>query len=308
MVQISRVLNSNFQFPKPSFRQSLSALPEVELICILVIAVKLYQPFDGLPRYPRTANEIGILEINWDRWSTLQQRRHSRDQDNDLLRKDPMEIDEQDVFHMSDSQIDAYLNWYAETWIDQEPKQQSSRNVPEQLLNMFPIEPLDGSTQGKPDTPQSRQALHETMLGTLGQVQESLKMRGVVSEAAEGKQKKPVRRIGASYKHYRKVGDLCQHPHAKDFHETVARVTGLELPVLLREVFSIERRLHRFWEDTQRVGGVEEDGGEQERRSSHLDEEVDGDSDGRQGSNADVEVASGVDSDVDMEDRSFDGG
>lgn len=303
MVQISKVLNSNFEFPKPSFRQCLSALPEVELVCTLVIAVKIYQPFDGLPRYPRTTDEIGILEVDWDRWSTLQQRRYSKHQDNDLLRKDLMEIDEQDVFHMSDSQIDAYLDWYAETWIDQEPKQQSSRNVPEQLLKMFPIEPLGRSTPAKPDIPQSRQALHETMLETLKQVQESLKMRGVVSEAAEGKQTKPVRRIGASYKHYRRVGDLSQHPPAKGFHEVVARVTGLELPFLLREVFSIERRLHRFWEDTQRVGGGQADGRKRERRSSHLDEEADGDSDGQQGLNADMAVALEVDSDMDMEDR-----
>ncbi|MCJ1351743.1 MAG: hypothetical protein MMC33_001727 [Icmadophila ericetorum] len=295
IVQISKVLDGNFEFPKARFRQHLSSLPEVKLICILIVGVKLYQPFDGLPRYLRTADEIGILEIDWDKWSKLQQEQNSSNEEDDLQHKDPMQVSERDVFGMSNSQIDAYLDWYAETWIDEEPMHHGSKHIPEQLLNMFPIERLDGSTPVKPVFQPGKKVSYEPMLGNLKRAQESLKLRAVVSEGAEGKRTKPVRRIGDSYKHYRQVEDLSQHPHAKGFHDAVAKVTGIELSVLLRAVFRIERKLHRFWQDTQRTGGFGEEGGEGSDRQA---EEV---SDEELVSKEDA-MATVVETDIEMED------
>lgn len=219
-------------------------------MCILVVAVKLYHPFDDLRRSLGSSTEMGMLTIDWDTWINARKEydagmnadgRPNRDKD--------MNMTERDVFTMSTLQMDDYLDWYEKTWIDDEDKDRNARAPPEQLLNMFPTGRLDGSIATNVDINDGTRTDENRLMDKLKVTQRNLKVRKVILEVNEGKHSGPVRRIGSFYKRYRQVADLPAQ--AKVFYEAAAGVAGVSLSTLVKAVYKMETNLHH-WRDEQK--------------------------------------------------------
>lgn len=255
---MASALNYEFGFPPLRKRQPLSNLPEVQLISMLVVAIKLYHPFDPLDRYTRSLTEIGYLTIDWDVWETEYKVFTTRVRgDKPLEPGFELNINEHDAMAMSDEQMDHYLDWYEKTWIDSNEKERTFRSLPQELLDMFPTGRPDGHINSMPQSKQSEEDLeHEALTQRVFSAQKSLRMRGIVSEGKEGKQTKSVCRIGASYKRYRRVEDLPDH--AKAFYKATANMAGLSLQTLVLAVFRMERKL-QTWREEHLKRETEED-------------------------------------------------
>ena len=239
---LASLLAFDFTFPPPAFRQRMSSLPEICLVSLLVIAVKLYHPFDSLPRYAKKLTELGMLTVDWDVWIQAQ-KDHSchPTTEGSLGRGNEIAVTEDDVFSMSGKQLDDYLDWYEKTWVEEE---RASHALPQQLLDMFPTGRLDGPT---PLTNENRNEISEAETAIsqkLHAVQNSLKMRGIVSTETEAGTERPIRRIGSLYKHYRSEEDLP--PAGRAFYEAVARLAGVTVATLVEVVFQTERKLHSW--------------------------------------------------------------
>ncbi|KAL9118470.1 MAG: hypothetical protein Q9187_004987 [Circinaria calcarea] len=247
--RISNLLSCTFTFPKPGSRQRLSSLPEIQLICMLVVAVKLYHPFDNLQRALNSSTEMGLLTIDWDTWNGARKVYDAdANPDGRLTRDKDITMTERDVFNMSALQMDDYLDWYEKTWIDDEDKDHHARALPDQLLNMFPTGRLDGSTATTIDEDEETRKDQGKVLDKLEVTQKNLMVRDVILEATERKQAEPVRRIGSSYKQYRGIEDLTAQ--AKAFYEATASIVGVSLPTLVKAVYRMETALRR-WRDEQ---------------------------------------------------------
>ena len=242
---MATLLTIDFTFPKPSPRQSNSSLPEIQLVSLLVVAVKLYHPFDSQPRYSRTLTEFGTLVIDWDVWRNSQTEYATRHTSAGKLgRGNEIHINENDVMAMSGEQLDEYLDWYEKTWIKEEVQVPSSRRLPQQLLDMFPTGRPDGSLPVGLNPEQEAKADQVALNHKLKTVQSSLKLRVIVSEGNEEISEKPVKRIGSFYKRYRNIENLS--PQAKAFYEATASSIGISLSSLVLAVFQVERKLEIF--------------------------------------------------------------
>ena len=247
--QVARLLSFSFTFPKPSIRQHVWSLPEIRLVALLVAVTKLYYPFDSLKRYSKSSSEIGYLTVDWEKWCNVEQshdkgddQKRSYDSDNDIM------ITEDDVFDLSDTQIDKYLDWYERMWVDEERKYSPThRGIPQQLLDMFPTDRLGDSEYRRIDDHKNIEKEQNVVSAKLISVQENLKMKGIVSEVQEGDQETPIHRVGSFYKRYRQEEDLPAH--AKAFYTAVARMAGLSLSRLIKAVFSTEIALSRWKEN-----------------------------------------------------------
>ncbi len=251
--RLAPLISYNFSFPTSGNRYRISSLPEPQLISLLIVAVKLYYPFDSITRYPRTSSEPAALNIDWKAWAATQEEHVARIQVGRELKKGKeMEIGEHDVFDMSGGQIDEYLDWYEKTWIDEEARKSYPRALPEQLLEMFPTNRPEGPTGpqehalGEEDESRVDEG---AILDKIKQVQRAMRMRRVVSDEDAEDSKEPIRRPGSYYKHYRRVEDL---PHdARVFFDAAARVVGLSLRTLTKAVFQTESKL-QAWKLAQR--------------------------------------------------------
>ncbi|MCJ1479159.1 Pol I core factor CF [Lambiella insularis] len=243
--QIASTLTCNFDFPVPAFRQRVSTLPEIQLLAMLVVTVKLYYPFDSIERHSRSLTDMGCLTIDWDVWNKAQEDYATKIKgDKPFIDGSEVLVNEHDVFDLSNQQIDAYLDWYEKTWIDPESKESSKQSISQELLDMFPTgraettrldHHIDKDAEARTD--------YDILVEKLTTVQKGLKVRSVVSEAQEGKQREPVSRVGSSYEHYRHVSDLPSQ--ARAFYEAAAKVAIISLSTLVAAVYKTELRLRR---------------------------------------------------------------
>ena len=250
---LASILSIDFSFPTPRYRRSSIALPEIQLVALLVITVKLYHPFDDLERHVKSTSDGGFLAIDWDVWSHAHQVHDTATKsDRPFAPGSEINLTEHDVMTMSDVQADAYMDWYEKTWIEKDVKDTTTRSLPQELLDMFPTGRQDRSTPSAPPTSEERRIKErDTMTARFKTVLGSLKARKVVPGEEEGHHANVGARVGAHYTHYRRMEDL--EGHAKVFHEVVARMAGIQVKTLLGAVFGMEMRLRRWREDQLRT-------------------------------------------------------
>ncbi|KAF2122336.1 hypothetical protein BDV96DRAFT_537465 [Lophiotrema nucula] len=222
-------------------------LPEAQLISCLVICVKLLYPFDDLRRYPMTTSEPAATTINWEEWQSHMStyRRDSRGPALLYTKGELANLQEKDIFSMSGRQLDQYLDWYKDAFIDWERIASSEdgqfRNA---LYEMFPTtedRPQESSTE-LPD-----QSTMSNKLDVVKAVHSSMHPRKAIPNE---EMKEDALRPGQGYAYYRKLEDLPEQ--AKHFYEEAARVVGLSLDMLIKAVFFTERKIERWRKDEKR--------------------------------------------------------
>ena len=250
-LQISQLLSSTFEFPLPGSRQQTCSLPEIQLVCLLVIAVKLYHPFDSSIRHVRSLADPAALTIDWESWVDDQSscKMHVTGGTH-LERGSEISVTEKDVMNMTGEQLDEYMDWYERTFVDESRAEEKARGLPKQLLDMFPTGRIDGSDPTPYSHDQMAVEEEEAVDKKLNTVMCKLRLRNVISDDLEGSMgiSEDSTRIGSFYKRYRKVEDLT--PHAKAFHEAVAQAIGIRLETLILAVGQVERRLVK-WKDAK---------------------------------------------------------
>ena len=243
--RLASLLAVDFTFPKPGSRQRKSSLPEIQLVSLLLIAVKLYHPFNSQPRHGRSLTEFGTLVIDWDSWGKSKIEYAARHQSaRSLGRGNEINVNENDIMDMSGEQLDEYLDWYEKTWVKEDSQQSSARRIPQPLLDMFPTGRPDGSSPVKVDFRQEAQADRIGLDQMLNTAVGSLQFRGIVLEESADSSDDSVRRIGSFYKRYRTIEDLS--PQARMFYEAAANSVGTSLTTLTIAVFQMERKLETF--------------------------------------------------------------
>lgn len=236
-------------FPRPGTIQRKSSFPETQLISLLLVAVKLFHPFDQLQRTSRSWTEPGILSIDWNVWCDLQADHEARFiSDGRIGRGNILSVSQQDIMRMSGAQLDEYMDWFEQTWVDEERLESKNKGLPKELLDMFPTGRLDGPSFTEINFDQESKVDQVSVDQNLTTAQSSLKMRDVVSNEQEERSSRPVRRIGNFYKRYWKDEDLT--PQARKFHEIAASLAGISLSSLLIAVRQTERKLMN-WREKQ---------------------------------------------------------
>ena len=221
--------------------------PDARLAGLLVVAVKLLYPFEGGERSVRGAGELAAAVVDWETWGRATEKFERRVEKacKGLGYEWAMGVQEEDVLHMSDEQVDEYLNWYSQSYMSDAPVPERSKqaNFMRYLLETFPVE-----QRGKEPGEEDQQRVDKAKMERLNKVISSMKVQPVIMhEQEEGTAK--VLRPGEGYKRYRMAKELP--PHAKKFYEAVAKWVGFDLEMIIRAVFLTERALERWMNETK---------------------------------------------------------
>lgn len=268
---LSTILSIPFSFPLPSSkRTATSSFPEIKLVALIIIAVKIYHPFDSLPRHPRSDADLGTLAIDWEAWCDAFAKHDARyTSEGQLGRGNEMNVKEKDVMNkLTTSQLDEYLDWAERTLVDPEPPR--TGGFPKQLLDMFPTGRLDGSSAKELSFEEESRTDQVSSGFMLEACMKSLKMRTICPEDEEGEGER--RRLGSFYKRYRKAEDLT--PSARKFHEAIASLLSISLNTLLVAVLQVERKLQVFVEGELKK---EREGQSEDVKAEHGDNDDDDD-------------------------------
>lgn len=246
--RLASLLSYDFAYLRDEQKKKLRIVdfPEVQLISTVIIAVKLLYPLDGIKRYPCSAQDPSMAVMNWDSW--LQDRQeyenHIRD-GGKLSYQDAANISEMDVFRMTNSRIDDYLDYFDKTWTVDAPRtRDKDADFRTALMDMFPV-------GQRASTNINNLNFAELRSRKVKAVQGSLRTRRVVTGEQERAMKKKIARPGSLYRRYRYATEL--DGHTKAFYTAAADYAGLDLQSVVRAVHLSEQRLQKLKDE----GGLE---------------------------------------------------
>ncbi|XHF97989.1 hypothetical protein AWENTII_001562 [Aspergillus wentii] len=137
--RLQKLAGFSFSYPTTIVGKKRSLnLPELQVMTLIVISTKLLFPFDDLERYPVSSKEPTSQVINWELWAQVQRHFDNRETAGGRIGKgNEIQVKEADVFNMTSSQLDEYMDWYENSWLD------GSRGMRQSVLinygaNIFP--------------------------------------------------------------------------------------------------------------------------------------------------------------------------
>ncbi|KAF2870713.1 hypothetical protein BDV95DRAFT_574423 [Massariosphaeria phaeospora] len=255
-------------------KRRLRGLPEAQLIACLIVCVKIMYPFDGERRYPRTTSEPAVMVIDWDNWhkEISEAKTKADDSGNEYTNKELWNVDEKDVLSMSPSEMDQYMDFYQQNFLDEARLDQEPEGGFQDILyKMFPIhEPSSSQTSAhasdglgtasssptsetaglaQPEAaPKKKNRKRKKKVQTLGHEGEldvvtavhknSTPLRAVTEEELH------VARPGQGYRHYEKEEELSKT--ARQFYEEAARIAGFSMEMVVKAVVFVEKDI-RTW-------------------------------------------------------------
>ncbi|KAL3478794.1 hypothetical protein BJX99DRAFT_223909 [Aspergillus californicus] len=235
---LQALLGFTFEFSQQaSGRRRPLDKPEHQLVTLIVIATKLLFPFDDVQRHPASAQEPTVQAIDWTSWTEVQNGFERRDASAGRIGKGKeILVSEEDALTMNPDQLDEYMNWYENSWLDN-----SKETGP--LPPLFPLAAYKGTKQDVPTTEDNEEDAIETMLEMAPRY---LKSRAVVAESDSD-----IPRPGMLYPRYRQESDLPDS--ARAFYETAAKVVGISTSTLVRCVCQAELHIKKWLEDQRRI-------------------------------------------------------
>ncbi|KAH8723637.1 hypothetical protein GQ44DRAFT_740869 [Phaeosphaeriaceae sp. PMI808] len=228
-------------------RLGIRHLPEAQLIGCLIVCVKLFYPFDKINRSPKSPSEPTAAFVNWQKWTECVKAADEQRVGNLGFTTDELtKLQEGDVFEMQPEQLDQYLKFYADTFLD-DAKIQRTKDKDDFRHALYKIFPIDGNEGHRPilisDT-----LSHQQKLETVRAVHSSAENIEVVDSDQE---ESDTLRPGQKYPIWKNAGDLPKR--ARVFYEESAKLAGFSLDMLVMAVFFTEARVQK-WRRAQRKG------------------------------------------------------
>lgn len=260
-ISLSQFVKSSFSYPltwTKGRHNVLSSLPEVHLMALFVIAVKLIWGFDsalGQTVHPRSDAEPAATRIDWQVWQramanepSTASRLFQRTLDRPAARA--AELDEQDMLSLERPELDRYMDWYHATWLpDARPR------FPEQLQRMFPAGdlPEKRTDAGR----EEQQGTAEAAFGRITAVVNGLQEVPVRADDDDDDGSE-VQRPGARYLKY--GSERALEGVARSFYALAAEAVGVRLDTMVAAVLAVERLLDR--QELELRKGDEEEAGD----------------------------------------------
>jgi RNA polymerase I-specific transcription initiation factor RRN7 len=246
-VRLAQYLGFDFTFPTDiQTRLGVRHLPEAQLIACLVVSVKLFYPFDDTQRFPQTSSEPAAVAMDWDHWYRQVSTANPRTRSGIRLYtpEELMNLQEKDAFSMSGEQLDQYLAWYQDSFIEHTVDDQSADSVYRNAL--YELFPVDGDPASKWADELPANLSPQERLDIVKAVHSAQKPQPVVGERNATMD---MLRPGSRYRYYKRVEDLSER--ARRFYEEAGRVMGLSLEMLVISVFFTEKKIAK-WQVLQR--------------------------------------------------------
>lgn len=257
--RLARVLELDYSYSLDAKAWSNIALrcPEIRLMTLVVMSTKLIFSFDGVKRYPKSANDLAALEMDWDVWSNVHSQTGDLDGEtvssNHLSFQDAFTMTESQSLDLADDRLDEYLNWYEGNIASEQVRQRGRAGRDAEFRRtLFKMFPTDDPKQSIATRAQAEISSFGNTSEQLLHVQSALRAKRIAP--VEGSDDVP--RTGTSYIQYKTEDELSGTTRL--FHERAAALAGYSLSGLARAVFVMERRLMKIEKGLRKQRSQEE--------------------------------------------------
>lgn len=226
-------------------RLGIRHLPEAQLVSCLIVCVKVLYPFDQLYRHWKSSTEKSKTMMNWDAWLQEMEMVNNREDvgAGHLTAEDMAKLQEKDVFSMGPAEMDQYLDFYADTFLD-DAEIQRTKNTDEFRNALFDMFPIESETKHPPNHASHPISLQQE-LDIVKKVHSTMATMSNMPDE-EG----AVLQAGQAYPVWKTQSDLPEA--AKVLYEKARRLAGLSTNMLLLAVRFTEARAEQWKRAQQR--------------------------------------------------------
>ena len=232
----------NFALSNPDhLRHFVSSLPEVSLLAVVIISVKLLHPFEQSE--PQDTSALaGSLQMDWQEWEQARSEHLQRLNEAGALEKGTAtHIEDEDVLRLSGKELDDYLDWYEGTWIEPDRGQSRGLGKRDNVFNLFPLDQANRSTQPLHAYRNHTRKERDSVSKMVRQVANAMTV-GSTSKTSLASAASMVDDLsGTEYIQYRQSDEL--NARALAFHQATAQLAAIRLETLLLAVTQLEYRL-----------------------------------------------------------------
>ena len=229
--QVIQLLKCDFSLASSTPHYTyLAEHPEVKLMSLLVIAVKMLSPFDRIDRIPRTTSDPGLRRINWDKWNALRKggTKNKRQWQN---------VTEDDIMSMGLDDIQDYIK--SANFRSEIGTETGAGGMLGEVLALFPTEPRGRQKQSSKSATMSEEERLCEALSHLEYVEPD--------DAGEGGEAGGKARPGSFYARYHHAEEIPES--GRPFLEAASEVLKMEVKDLLFAVLHFEQKLWHAFEN-----------------------------------------------------------
>lgn len=250
--RLARAIRTTFHYclPKESRRRRGSSFPELQLMSLVVIAVKLFHPFDHVHRHARSVHEPAAQTMDWRAWTQRRQKSAKGSSEAGLARGSEIDVCDTDVFNMDHQELDSYMDWYQKTWV-REPRAGSDDNVNKAILDMFPLRKMESNVR-RPSS-QREQDLEEVAIQNTRATVASMKFPMPLIEEDMSDEEREIKRPGEDYRPCLTEAELSER--AKAFFAAASETACTSIANLLLAVRQTEAKMGK-WKTAKRRAEV----------------------------------------------------
>ncbi|EUC32493.1 hypothetical protein COCCADRAFT_27029 [Bipolaris zeicola 26-R-13] len=219
-------------------RMGIRYIAEAQLASCLIVCTKLLCPFSSDQLCWRFSAGKTVAVMNWDVWCKEMSGVNDKDTDTGRFTTEEMaKLQNEDVFSMGSEDMDRYLDFYADAFLDDAAIQRTKRTdyFREALFDMFPIE-----KETKHPTKSSYPKL--SLQQELGVVKSVHSMMATIPNTEDDSGQ--ILRAGQAYRIWETQEDLPEV--ARVFYEKIGRLAGLPMDMLLLAVKFTEARVEQW--------------------------------------------------------------
>lgn len=241
--RLAELLGYDFALhPNGKKRLGIRHLPEAQLVGCLIVSVKLLYPLDGKQRFPQSSSEPTATKMNWNYWSEHIDVTRTKEFETDkgLNTEEMMSLQEKDVLSMHSEQLDQYLDFYADTFLDDVEIQRITENddFRRALYEMFTTE---SNVEIHRPKELSKDVALESQLEVVKIVHSTMEaVAPVPVDVATAQHLRP----GQAYQVWKHDKELPEQ--TKVLYDKAARLAGLSLDMLVMAVSFTEARIEQW--------------------------------------------------------------
>jgi len=117
--RLADFLSIDFTYPASHRNHRISTYPEIQIVSLVLISTKLTQSYDKVGRIPESIVDPTALQLDWAVWKDKMVEAKPKG----LKKGTEIMVTEEEVLYMSGKELDDYLDWFQQIWIDdRDPK------------------------------------------------------------------------------------------------------------------------------------------------------------------------------------------